>query len=657
MVLSLLAVGLLLASAVAALLSRSARWATRCGTLGAVGGSVTGLAAALPVLLGAPARSLRIAWQVPYGAFFVEMDALSALFLLPVFVLGALTAVYGGEYLREARGRRALGPPWFFFNLLLASMAVVMMARNAILFLMAWEVMALTSFFLVTFEDEEPSACQAGWTYLVAAHLGTACLLVLFILLGRGGGALDFDRFGGPARDAGPLFLLALIGFGTKAGIVPFHVWLPEAHPAAPSHVSALMSGVMIKTGIYGLVRTLTLLGHPEDWWGWLLCTVGLASGLYGVIFALAQRDLKRLLAYSSVENVGIVAMGLGLGVLGLSRGLPLLAVLGFAGGLLHVVNHSLFKGLLFLGAGAVAQATGTRSIDRLGGLLKRMPWTGVAFLSGAAAISGLPPSNGFVSELLIYLGALHGVTSVRGPAVVPILGVLGGLALLGGLAAACFSKAFGAVFLGEPRSADTRFTREAALPMLGPMLVLAAACVIAGAAAAPVTFALAPVLVQVTGLPAAQVGAALATAGAPLSVVALCGLALLVFTGLLVVLRRSLLARSAVGAAATWNCGYAATSPRMQYTGSSFAQPLVDLFAPLLRTRVDAVPPQGAFPLAASLRTETPDLCGERAYRPAFAAIENALAAFRWLQHGSVHLYVLYVALTLVVLLVWKLG
>src|SRR5438067_2314848 len=238
-------------------------------------------------------------------------------------------------------------------------MAMVVVARNAVLFLVAWEVMALASFFLVTFQDEEESVRSAGWTYLVATHLGSACLLALFILLGRGTGSLDFDRFTA-ASGVGLLFILAMVGFGSKAGFMPFHVWLPEAHPAAPSHVSAVMSGVMIETGIYGLVRTLTFLGPLPAWAGWLLIGVGVTSGVLGVLFALAQHDLKRLLAYSSVENMGIIALGLGLGVLGLAESMTPLAVIGFAGALLHVVNHSVFKGLLFLGAGAVQHAAHT---------------------------------------------------------------------------------------------------------------------------------------------------------------------------------------------------------------------------------------------------------------------------------------------------------
>ena len=261
------------------------------------------------------------------------------------------------------------------------------------------------------FDDRREAVRHAAWIYLAATHLGTAFLLVLFVLLGDARRKFRFCRVRrAPCTDSPALssaiFVLALIGFGSKAGIVPAHVWLPEAHPAAPSHASALMSGAMIKVGIYGLVRILTLIDAPAAWWGWVLIAAGASSGVLGVLYALAQHDLKRLLAYHSVENIGIILIGIGIGVLGLAYGMTVLAVLGFAAGLLHVVNHSIFKGLLFLGAGAVQHATHTVEIEELGGLLKRMPWTGTAFLIGAAAIVGLPPLNGFVSEfLLVYCG------------------------------------------------------------------------------------------------------------------------------------------------------------------------------------------------------------------------------------------------------------
>ena len=659
MALLLLALALLVGSGAAALLApASGRWPTRLGAGGAVAACALGLLPAARVLLwGGTTEALRLGWQVPYGTFAVEIDAVSAFFLLPIFALSALAAVYGSEYLQAFGARKLLGASWFFFNALVASMVLVVIARNGVLFLVAWELMALSSFFLVTFENEKATVRAAGWLYLVATHLGTACLLALFILLGSASGSLDFDRFSAASAPAGLLLVLAIVGFGTKAGFMPFHVWLPEAHPAAPSHVSALMSGVMIKTGIYGLIRILTFLGPPPPWWGWLLCGIGLTSGILGVLLALAQRDLKRLLAYSSVENIGIVALGLGVGELGLSAGSPAVAVLGFAGALLHVLNHTVFKGLLFLAAGAVAHATGTRAIDHLGGLLKPMPWTGAAFLIGALAISGLPPLNGFVGEFLIYLAAFKGIAAGDATAAVPLLCVIAGLALIGGLAVACFTGAFGIVFLGEPRSEHAAHAHEPGLAMRVPMLLLAAACVLIAALAPLVVRALAPVVAGATGLSAPTVGGVLVPATTPLMFVASTALGLLALIALVAALRRWLLADRHVAASPTWDCGYAQPSARMQYPGSSFAQPLTDLFAPFLQTRNDLAPPQGLFPPAASFASDTPDVVGARLYTPIFAAIGRGLAALRWLQHGQVHLYVLYIALTLLALFVWKLG
>lgn len=662
MALLVIAVGLFLAGGLGALAAyRSPRWSTALAVTGTLAGGIAGLVPALGVLLHGGSVSLRLAWDVPYGALFIEIDALSALFLVPILGVCALAAVYGSEYLLSYRGSKTLACPWFFYNLLVASMVLVVVARNAVLFLMAWEVMSLASFFLVTFDDEKESVREAGWTYLVATHLGTAVLLVLFIGLGREAGSLDFDRFRAigslAAQSAGLLFVLAVVGFGTKAGFMPLHVWLPEAHPAAPSHVSAVMSGVMIKTGIYGLFRVLTFLGAPPAWWGWLLIGVGLSSGVLGVLFALAQHDLKRLLAYHSVENIGIIALGMGAGLLGVSYGSPCLAVLSLGGALLHVLNHAIFKGLLFLGAGAVLHATGTTEIDHLGGLLKRMPWTGVAFLTGAVAISGLPPLCGFVSEFLVYLGAFHGVTSLAGAPTVALLSVITGLALIGGLATACFTKAFGIVFLGEPRSEHGAHAHEPGLAMRIPMLLLAAGCVLIALFAPAVTQVLAGALEPATGLASAAVQEQLAASAGPLSLVVLVTLGLAGLVVVLVGLRAWLLAGREVREGVTWDCGYARPAPRMQYTASSFAQPLTDLFGLFLKTRRRFSPPEGLFPAGAFLATETPDAWHERLYRPAFAAIGWGLSQLRWLQHGRVQLYVLYIGVVLLFLLVWKLG
>ena len=656
MTLVLLACTLFLVTGVIALCGGSARWATVIGAGGVIIGSMIGVIPSLGVLLSGTSVSVHVPWDVPYGAFIVVLDPLAAFFLVPIFFLSAVAALYGTAYLEPYRDRKSVGVSWFFFTLLVASMTLVVIAHNGVLFLMAWEVMALSSFFLVTFEDEQEQVQYAGWVYLVATHVGTAFVFVLFLLLGREHGSLDFDHF---TAAAGPslLFVLAVIGFGTKAGFMPLHIWLPEAHPAAPTHVSALMSGVMIKTGIYGLVRTLMILGPPSLWWGWLLCAIGVGSGILGILSALAQHDLKRALAYSSVENIGIITLGLGLSVIGVSTGSATIAVCGLAGALLHVVNHSLFKGSLFFGAGAVMHATGTRDLNSLGGLLQRMPWTGVAFLIGAVAITGVPPLNGFVSEFLLYLGALHGTMTLSTTSVAPALAVITALALIGGLSAACFANLCGMVFLGGPRSQPAAHAHEVGGVMRLAMGLLTVGCVGIAALSPVFVSSLSTVLVTVTRLPTETVTAELAVLQASLShVILVSGGAIMVCLGL-AGLRWHLLRGRTVDTQVTWDCGYAQPTVRMQYTASSFVQPLTSLFAPVLGTRRQQHMAPGLFPSTASLATVTEDLPATRLYQPLLSTLGRVLALFRWVQQGQVHLYVLYIALTLLVLLVWKLG
>ncbi|MBI5723092.1 MAG: hydrogenase [Planctomycetes bacterium] len=626
------------------------------GIGGAVAGAATAAVPAIIVLAGGSVDPISWPWSMPMGSFRLAMDGMSALFMLPVAILSGLAAIYGGAYLRHYRDKMQLGNSWFFFNLLAASMVTLVVARNGLLFLVAWEVMSLASFFLVMMENERADVRQAGWTYLVATHIGTAFLLVMFFLLGRAGNSMDFDAFAaGPMGNV--IFLLAIIGFGTKAGFIPLHTWLPEAHPAAPSHVSAVMSGVMIKMGIYGLLRTLTFLPMPAEWWGWVLIGIGVTSGVLGVLLALAQHDLKRLLAYHSVENIGIIALGIGLGIVGLARGNAPLAVLGFAGGLLHVVNHAVFKALLFLGAGAVAHAAGTREIDRLGGLLKKMPQTAATFLIGSAAISALPPLNGFVSEFLIYLGSFQSAASSPADAAIPALIAIAGLALIGGLAAACFAKAFGVVFLGEPRSDCAAQAHEAPAAMRAAMIILAGCCVILGLLSPLAVPLMGPAVASASGLPLNVANQHLADAVSPLLWITFGAATFLALLAGLALLRKRLLAGRPVGQAGTWNCGYAAPTARMQYTASSFAQPLTDIFRIFLRTHKTGRDPQGLFPRNADLQTHTPDVFHDGLFRPAFLGVGWLMARLRWLQHGRLQLYVLYIVLTLLVLLVWKLG
>lgn len=614
-------------------------------------GCALGLVPAVRVLLGAPVPSVYAAWNVPWGALALTIDPLSAFFLIPIFAVSGLAVMYGaGSLVHAATGRR-LGPPACFFNVLVASMAVVVTARNAVLFLVAWEVMALASYFLVTFEDEQEDVRRAGWIYLVATHAGTACLMALFLLLGPAAGGLDFAVLHATPATAGIAFGLALVGFGAKSGLVPFHVWLPEAHSAAPSHVSAVLSGVMITTGIYGLLRMLAALGPPPPWWGWALCASGVLSGLVGVLFALAQHDLKRALAYSTVDNAGVILLGLGVGLLGLGGRLPVLAALGLAGALLHVLNHALFKSLLFLGAGAVAHATGTRRLDRLGGLLRRMPWTGASMAAGAVALAALPPLNGLAGEVLIYLALLRGLAAGE----TALAAGVAGLALIGGLAAAGSARAFGIAFLGAPRSDDAAGAHEVGVAMCVPLVALAAACGGAALGAPCLLRLIEPVVAQLAG-PAVATGPVVAETRAVGGWTAALSATLLLLAGLIAAVRRWLLVGRAVGGV-TWDCGYAAPSPRMQYTASSFAEPLTTLFAAVLQPHVRLRRPAGLFPRAALLETDTPDRCSAALYAPLFAAAARGLGMLRWLQHGRVQLYVLYLVLTLMVLLVWRLG
>jgi formate hydrogenlyase subunit 3/multisubunit Na+/H+ antiporter MnhD subunit len=645
-------------AALSLLTGRSGRLACLIGPAGATAGALAALVPAISVLVGGESLAFVHPWAVPLGSFAIGLDPLSAVFAVPILVVGMLAAIYGGQYLRAYEGRKNLGLAWFLYTLLLASMLLVVIARNGVLFLLAWEMMSLASFFLVMLEAEKEAVRRAGWTYLVATHLGTAFLLALFALLSQSSDGMDFVAFEVAPGVAGLAFVLAVIGFGTKAGFLALHVWLPEAHPAAPSHVSAVMSGVMIKTGIYGLLRILTFLGPPSAWWGWTLLVIGIASAVAGVLFALSQHHLKRLLAYSSVENIGILAMGLGLGLLGIAYRQPQMAALGLAGSLLHVLNHAVFKGMLFLGAGSVLHATETGEIDRLGGLLKRMPVTGLTFLVGSVAICGLPPLNGFVGELLIYLAAFSGVMGQTGRAVpTAAILVIASLALVGGLAAACFAKAFGATFLGEPRE-KLHCHGESARAMLFPMLALAVLGVSIGVAGPWLLPLLSPAIGAILP-PEMREAVAEQLTQSSVDLRPVGSLAIFVWTlvAAVALARKLLLQGRPVEETGTWDCGYVLPTSRMQYSGSSFVQPIVLFFRLILRPRERLHKPEGYFPTRASLRTETPDVFCEGTYRPLFDRIAAAAARLRWLQQGRIQVYVLYIAIALLVLLIWKLG
>ena len=652
--LDLLAAAALLvgASGLPGLLLPSGRTASqRAATVLHVLGCLAGTVAAALALAGGT-ETVRLAWSWPPGTATFALDRLSAFFLVPVFVVSGLGSIYGEGYWAEADHPKNGRKLRFFYGVATAGLALVLVAGDAWAFLVGWEIVSLAAFFLVTTDQDDAGALRAGWIYLVSAHAGALVLFAMFALLrdATGGWLLAPSEALGASPLLRPILLLALAGFGLKAGVIPLHIWLPDAHAAAPSHVSALLSGVVLKLGIYGLVRVLSMLPAYPTWLGLALMALGIVSGVFGVVMALAQHDLKRLLAYHSIENIGIILIGLGVGALGMAQHRLDWAVLGFAGGLLHVWNHAAFKSLLFYSAGAVIHATGTREIDALGGLLRRMRFTGAAFLVGAVAICGLPPLNGFVSEWLIALASFRALTSANGG--VEMLGSAAGapaLAFIGALAVACFVKAFSAVFLGMPRRPDaTHGAGDASGSMRFSMGVLALFCAAIGLWPA-----------GAAGLSRHAGGALLGTLASPIGstdLYALDGMPLLLLgvitaAGVVAVV---LTRRAAL--TTTWDCGYAAGSPRIQYTASSFAQILVGLFRWAVLPDEHRPRLNGPFPAAGQrFETHTPDPVLDRFLLPGLSRGKSLLGLLHVIQAGRIQAYLLYIVVTLVVLLAWS--
>jgi hydrogenase-4 component B len=587
--------------------------------------------------------------ELPIGRLAFALDGLSAAFLVPMLLVSALGSVYGMEYWRAAqapgRGRR-LRLCW---GIMTAAMMGVVLARDAILFLVAWELMALAAFFLISTEEERPEVRRAAWVYLVATHAGTLSLVAFFALVAHVTGSFElWPSLPGDARGAlaTAVFVLGIAGFGLKAGLVPLHVWLPGAHANAPSHVSALLSGVLLKMGVYGIVRVCGLVPEPPPWWGGALLGIGVLTGVLGTALAVAQQDLKRLLAYSSIENVGIIAIGVGLAALGRSFGRADLVALGLGGALLHMLNHSFFKPLLFFTAGSVLHATGTRRLSSLGGLARTMPRTFTAFALGAVAICGLPPLNGFASELLLYLGLLRAAGSdlplVWAGAAAPAL------ALAGALALAAFVKVLGIAFCGTPRTPSAAHAHDPGLVMLAPMAVFALACVVVGL----VPSVALPLLQGATAAWHSQPGGAAPSLGelVPFARISAAAAALVLLVALLAALlwRRA----SARASVVTWDCGYARPTPRMQHVDSSFSETLVGLFDWALRTRRVSPDASAPFPSTSQFRSEVPDAVLDRIVIPLLESADRKLLPVRALQRGPVQAYLLYVFLVVVALL-----
>ena len=650
---------LLVTGGAAIVASRWPKVALSIGAGGAVVAAALALNPALRALRGQDAPSLSFPWAVPGGELAVGLDPLSGFFLVPLLVVGAVCAVYGASYLRSYEARRSLGPPVFFFNVTLASMLLVLIARHALLFLVAWEAMTLASYLLITFDDDAADVRRAGWVFLIAGHVGVAFLVALFLTLGRHAGGLSFAAFAAQPPLTGTLgllaFVLALVGFGVKAGLVPLHVWLPEAHAAAPSHVSALMSGILIKLGLYGILRTLSLVALAA-WRGPILVGLGLGGGLLGIALALYQRDAKRTLAYSSIENVGVILLGLGIGFSGLSAGHAAVATLGIFGALLHLWNHAAMKGLMFLSAGSILHAVGGKDLERQGGLLRRMPWTGLAMIVGAVAIAGLPPLAGFVSEWLMYVGLFEsGIGASSGMGLLALLAAAG-LATIGALAVLCFVRLVGIALLGQPRSQAASDARESGLGLVVPVLSLALAVIAMAFGARTLVPLLGPVATEIAGRPLdPSVASQRLGSLTGLNVGLLVGVALIA-TILAVLVRRRRDRTSAIADAIdTWGCGYAAPTARMQYTARSFAELAGEhLLPPALRLRLLIRKPASLFPTTGTFSSDTTDPVTRAGYEPFFDRWARRFARLRWLQQGALHAYLFYILAVVILALVW---
>ncbi|MDX2250867.1 MAG: hydrogenase 4 subunit B [Nitrospira sp.] len=634
-----------------------------------------GLASGVGIVLGVTGLLSPEAWTasaqstVPFLNFAIRLDSLSSFFVLTISLAGLATSAFAMGYVTKFYGRVALGTLGSLFNGFLLSMTLVVLADNGFLFLIVWELMSLLSYFLVVTEHEKADVRYAGLFYFIMTHVGTAFIIVTFLIFFQAGGSFSFEAFRHPEH---PLpegmrtlaFLTALIGFGTKAGIVPLHVWLPYAHPAAPSHISALMSGVMIKTAIYALMRIYFdfLGGQFPWWWGFVVLVIGAASALLGVMYALMEHDLKSLLAYHSVENIGIILLGMGAGMIFQSYGLTELAALGLLAGLYHTINHAMFKALLFLGAGSLLYATHTRNMEEYGGLLRRMPWTGAFFLIGAVSISALPPTNGFVSEWLVFQSlflSFH-IPDIFLKLMLPLAAAV--LALTGALALACFAKAFGIAFLALPRSTHARHADEVPVPMRMGMTLLAVTCVVLGLgpivvvplldrvvtpfAGAPIQgkvlamdgWALAPVNVEFSSLSTPALAVLLAA-------LSMLGLGLAVAFGGRVNIRRY----------KSWGCGINLT-PRMEYTAIGFVQPIKRVFStlyqPTVKLETEFLKESRYFAKRRHFEFHIEPIFQKYLYDPLIAFFTTLADRLKVIQAGSLHLYLTYIFVTLIALL-----
>lgn len=597
-----------------------------------------------------------------------KFDPLSLFFLFVIFIVCLPSAVYSFGYLKGEYSSLKKGLAWFLLFIFVLSMVFVVSVSNVLIFLVFWEIMSLISYFLVVFDTKQEKSIQAGMIYIVMTHIGTAFLIAAFMMMYKYANSFDFYTIKSacqvmPGQTKNIIFLLLLAGFGTKAGIVPLHIWLPYAHPQAPSHISSIMSGAMIKTAVYGIIRfVIFILGVQSYWWGILLLMLASITCLVGIIYALMVRDIKRLLAYSSVENMGIILLGVGLAMFFQGMNMPYLAIFSMIAGLYHLINHAIFKGLLFLCAGSVYKATGTRDIEKLGGLIKKMPQTAICFLLGAMAISALPPLNGFVSEWLTLQAFFLGASNVMGGTKVFLVICAAILALTGGLAAACFVKAFGLIFLALPRSNYAKDVREVPLSMKAGMFFLSLLTIVFGLAAVRIMKILARVASSATGFDISNMSFSFnnftlspqANKNIYLST-PLLALGLIVMGGAGFAIYR-LFNRAKVRIYKTWDCGYYKLNSRNEYTATAFSKPFRIAFSFFLLPyrRTQKIRESFYYVKSFAYETYTTFVFKKYIYEPLLALVFRTAKSMRRIQMGSIHLYLGYIFVTLLLLIIF---
>lgn len=630
------------------ILNKQARLASVWGNTMALIGSMYGLSTGISALLTRTGFVMNTNSSLPLLSYTFRIDSLSAFFITVISLIGVVSSIYAYGYVRHYEGKYNLGTLGFFYNIFIASMLLVVSSGNFVFFLVAWELMSLSSYFLVIYEHKTPSVVAAGTLYFIMTHAGTACLTLAVILLYTFTGSFDFSVIRQTAGDIPHIartiiFLLTLIGLGTKSGIIPLHIWLPSAHPAAPSHVSALMSGVMIKTGIYMMIRLyMDILPASPVFWGIFVLGIGAVSSVLGVLYALTEHDIKKLLAYHSIENIGIILLGLGSAMTFRSLNMSDLATLALTASLFHTLNHATFKALLFLGAGAVISKTHTRNIEEYGGLIKRMPYTAFFFLIGSLAISALPPLNGFASEWMTFQSLFAGIRTIHTWVLWAFVAGTGALAVTGGLAAACFVKAFGATFLARPRSAHAEHASEVSLPMRIAMGILTALTLIIGLYASTITSAItAPFVLHdqfaVLSMPATCMEIA--------AVVLLVYICVTLFTY-----------KRKVKIADTWDCGTTLT-PRMEITATGFSRSIVTIFKGILRPskQIDVEyhdADMRYFTRNNQVTLTIADPYRARLYRPVTNFVYWMSHTIKKIQIGPINTYVLYMFIALIILL-----